>query len=315
MTTMPRRPRMTNGVLSVERGARRWRACVWLAAFALVACDDSANAPAPTQEASAHNAEILASASLFAAAPDRRWRLPDRLNEISGLTVTREGRLFAHGDEQAIIHEIDNDRGRLVRSFALGDPILRGDFEGIAATDEDDLYLITSTGRLYRFQQGGDGEHVRYDEFDTGLERVCEIEGLAFARATDSLIIACKTGYAPGMRNVLALYAWSVRTRQRTEQPWMTLPIGDVARAAGAPSFHPSSIDFDPRSGRLIMLAARDRALVELNADGSIAAGRRLDPSHRQAEGVAVAPDGALLIADEAAGAQAQLTRYPRAHD
>jgi hypothetical protein len=249
---------------------------------------------------------------LFAAAPDRRWRLPDRLNEISGLAVTREGRLLAHGDEQAVVYELDNENGRLVRNFALGNPVIRDDFEGIAATDTGDVFLVTSTGRLYRFREGQNGERVAYEVFDTGLARTCEIEGLAFMRANASLIIACKTNYASGMKDALLLYAWSLRSRRLADGPWRTLPDGAAARAAGAPDFHASSADIDARSGRIIVLAARERALVELDADGAIAAARRLDRSHRQAEGVAVMPDGALVIADEAAGARALLTHYPR---
>jgi hypothetical protein len=286
----------------------RW---VWLAALALAACDAGAGAQSRAQIQTADDARATG-ASLFAAAPDRRWRLPDRLNEISGLAVTREGRLLAHGDEQAIVYELDNENGRLVRNFALGNPVIRDDFEGIAATDAGDVYLITSAGRLYRFREGRDGERVAYEVFDTGLARTCEIEGLAFMRTIASLIVACKTNYASGMKDALLLYAWSLRSRRLADGPWRTLPDGAAARAAGAPDFHASSVDIDPRSGRVIVLAARERALVELDIGGAIAAGRRLDRSHRQAEGAAVMPDGALVIADEAAGARALLTRYPR---
>jgi uncharacterized protein YjiK len=234
------------------------------------------------------------------------------MREISGLATTRDGRLFGHGDEAAVVYELDNEGGRLIKNFALGEPIVRGDFEGLAITPEGDFYLVTSTGRLYRFGEGADGAHVRYEAFDTGLQRICEIEGLAFAGGQGSLILACKTNYARSMRDAVALYSWRVDRRNAAAQPWLRLRADELARAAGVEAFHPSGIEFDPRSGRIILIAARERALAELSRAGALLAARRLQASHRQPEGVAIMPDGALVIGDEAAGARALLTRYAR---
>ena len=85
-----------------------------------------------------------------------RWRLPDRLNEISGLAAL-DGRLFAHGDEHGIIYEIDHGGGRFVKAFALGEATVRDDFEGIAIVG-DRFYLVASSGRLYESFEGADGE-------------------------------------------------------------------------------------------------------------------------------------------------------------
>jgi hypothetical protein len=114
-----------------------------------------------------------ADASLFADAPDRQWRLPERLREISGLAAGPDGRLFGHDDEAAIVYEIDVERGALVKAFALGEPVETGDFEGLALTPAGDFWLTTSRGRLYRFREGADGAHVAYQRFDTGLSQVC----------------------------------------------------------------------------------------------------------------------------------------------
>src|SRR3954462_5238642 len=76
-----------------------------------------------------------------------QWKLPDTLHEISGLAALPDGRLFAHDDEHGVIYEIDPAEGELKKSFALGDPPLRGDFEGIAIADRD-FYLMTSDGIL-----------------------------------------------------------------------------------------------------------------------------------------------------------------------
>jgi uncharacterized protein YjiK len=267
------------------------------------------NAPTPGEQQAPH----AASASLFAAAPDARWRLPDRLREISGLAFTRDGRLFAHGDERAIIYQLDYNNGETLKVFAAGDPPAHGDFEDIAITDSGDFYLIASSGQLLHFREGADGAHVPFEQLDTGLGNVCEVEGLAYERAHQNLIIACKHNYAPAQRRRVIFYAWSIQQRALAARPWFDAPAAGLAAASQARAFNPSALALDPASGRMIVLAGGDNAMVELNADGSIAAGRALGSLHPQAEGAAVTPDGSLLISDEGAHGHARLARYRRA--
>lgn len=275
-----------------------------LACAALAAC--GARAPAEPTESEA------AQASLFSAAPEAQWELPRRLAEISGMATAPDGRVFAHDDEHAIIHELDAERGRLIKAFALGERPLIGDFEGMAIAPNGDFFLIESTGALYRFREGEDGAHVAYDRLDTGLEHVCEIEGLAYLAARNSLIIACKTLQVRDMRGSVALYAFSPAQPNAAATPWLSLSLEQLA-AAGSPRINPSSVEIDPETGRVIVIAARQRMMIEATQDGDILSTRRLGEGHIQAEGATILPDGALLISDEASElTHAQLTRYGR---
>ena len=58
--------------------------------------------------------------------------LSRRLEEISGLAVTREGRVFAHNDERAVFYELDPGSGEILKAFSAGIGGIPGDFEGIA---------------------------------------------------------------------------------------------------------------------------------------------------------------------------------------
>ena len=272
------------------------------AALVLFAC---MRAPAPA-------AEPAPEGSLFAAAPEQQWHLPAKLNEISGLAVSPDRRVFAHDDETAIIYEIDVTAGRLIKNFALGDPIEAGDFEGLAITPDSQFYMITSRGLLYTFREAADGAHTSFETIDTGLHRVCEVEGLAYVAAEDSLIIACKRMNDRAMRNTVSLYAWRPSAPDTPAAPWLALPEANLAARAGVERFRPSSIDLDPVSGRILLLSGNDGALAELDRNGAVLAARALGPRHAQAEGVIVAPDGALIISDEASGGQATLSRYAR---
>jgi hypothetical protein len=257
---------------------------------------------------------ITYGASLFSAEPERHWRLPKRLREISGLALTPDGRMMGHDDEPAVISQIDILTGEIVKHFSVGDPAVRGDFEGLAIDGDGDFYLTTSAGLLYRFREGLHGSNVAYEAHDTGLHRVGEVEGLAFHFSDEAVILACKTTYTHALNGAVAFFAWSPRQSRRAAHPWLTIPVAQLANAVGAASFHPSSIEVDGQTGRLVVLAGREHAMVELDGQGLLLAARSLAEHHRQAEGASILPDGALMITDEGGDAHARMTRYARLH-
>jgi uncharacterized protein YjiK len=251
-----------------------------------------------------------ASDSVFQSAPAQQWRLPNELREISGLAVAPDGRLFAHDDEHAVIYQLDATRGAIVKSFALGDGALTGDFEGLAIGPDGAFWMTTSQGRLYRFTEGANGAQVTFEIFDSGLDEICEVEGLAYVPSEESLILACKQNHARRMRDEVSLYRWQF---SGAAQPWRELHEADIASAAGVEHFRTSSIEFDAASGRILLLSARDSALAELGPDGALLTARALGGGHAQPEGAAVLADGSLLISDEASGGRPMLSRYARA--
>lgn len=285
-------------------GKTTWIVRTMAAATLLIACGQPATEARPR------------ATSLFAAEADLRVPLPAQIREVSGLAVAPDGRLFAHDDEKGVIHEIDVARGTFVKSFRLGQPVLREDFEGLAITPDGTFWLTTSTGQLYRFREGGDGETVAFERFDAGVEQLCEIEGLAYFAAEDSLILACKIARTrsmgdTGMVATQVLLSWS---EARGAQEWRVLRES-FAAAADVRRFRPSGIEFDPSTGRIVLISANDAAMVELDGDGALLAGRELEGEHPQPEGAAILADGSLIIVDEARDrdSQAQLSRYPRA--
>jgi outer membrane protein assembly factor BamB len=70
--------------------------------------------------------------------------LPDELKEISGITFTDDNRLFAHGDEDGDVYQLNPETGQIIKSFALGDMlVVKGDFEDITYAN-DKFFLVES---------------------------------------------------------------------------------------------------------------------------------------------------------------------------
>jgi len=241
------------------------------------------------------------------------WKLPGRLYEISGLAMTLDNHLMAHNDEKAVIHEIDYQNGTIVKAFQLADikNPENDDFEGIA-TVNDQVYLVTSSGRIYESSRGAEGESVLYNIYATGVGRDYEIEGLAYDATQQALLLMCKDARRADLKEQLVIYHWSIDEKQLVEDAHIVIPVIEFTRHIGGKEFQPSGIERHPVSGNYFVLAARQRAIAEITPAGQVVAAKQFPAQwHRQPEGITFAADGTLIIADEGSGKKARLTLYP----
>jgi uncharacterized protein YjiK len=247
----------------------------------------------------------------LSAETSQQWKLPDKLNEISGLALTEDARLLAITDERAIVYELDYAEGRLVKAFALGEPTVAGDFEGIAWFDGR-VWLVTSEGVIYESGEGDDGDRVIYDEYPTGLDRFCEIEGLAYRRNDGVLLVLCKTIRKKSNLESLTIFAWSTDSYELVDEKTISLPDRQIAASLRNDRLNPSGIAIDRVTGNLLIVAARQHAVIELGPDGGFIAARVLPLAsrHRQPEGIEILPTGDMLIADEGGSHKARLAIY-----
>lgn len=224
----------------------------------------------------------------------RQWALPKPLREVSGLALDPRGRLFAHDDERARIYQLDYQEGRVVKRFDVGSPPLREDFEGIAWA-RDRLFLVTSDGILFAAGEGEDGSSVPFERYDTGLGERCEIEGLYFDAADEVLLMPCKIVRDPALAGQLVVLRWSLREGSAVSAP--PIVVGGLAEQR----LHPSGLTRCPRSGHLVLVAARQRALLEIGSEGELLRLVAMPDAarHRQMEGVEMTAEGDLIIADE----------------
>lgn len=233
-----------------------------------------------------------------------RFDLPGRLDEISGLAFTGDGRLFGHDDERARLHEIDPATGAVGKSFDLGDDLVRGDFEGIAIAGER-FFLVTSVGMLYEFREGADGSDVPFRVTDLELGS-CEVEGLDHDMTDDALLVACKVTRDP--ENIV-VHRIALDPARGALPPLMIQKAHLMPLGLGT-DFDPSGVVVDP-AGTILLVSGRYEKLIEVTRNGEVVSGVQLSRGrHPQPEGIEIAPDGALLVADEKNGQDPRLTRY-----
>ncbi len=237
-----------------------------------------------------------------------RLELPAELREVSGLAVTGDGRLLAHGDERATIYVVSPTVGTLTDSFPLaGDP--RDDFEGLAVTG-DGVALMTSTGRLLLAPLTA-GQPPEPRSVETGLGGVCEHEGLAYDAVSDVLFLPCKEALDPRARGGLVVHRWAMAGRTAADPPRIVVPASTVARLLGGPVFRATAVEWLPDPRHLLILSSRPPAVLEVDSAGAVQGGAILDPRvHPQPEAITMM-NGMMLIGDEGAqGRPATLTGY-----
>ena len=217
--------------------------------------------------------------------------------------------MLAITDERAIVYELDYHEGRIIKSFALGDPVMHADFEGIAVL-AGRVWLMTSDGHLFAAAEGADGQSVQYQAFDTGHGSYCELEGLGQDSEANTLLLACKEVVSKS--KPLIVFEWHATGDGIDFVGDISVPEQEAAERIGEDRINPSGIAIDPLSGDRVMVAARQSALVRLTADGKLSEATILPKNgrHRQAEGIEMTRDGHMLIADEGGDGRARLAVY-----
>ncbi len=261
----------------------------------------------------AHFREALAhSGERDGDAPIARWELPARLKEISGLALTADGRLFTHGDERARIYQIDYRRGVIEREFDVGNPAIHGDFEAITSVG-DSLYLMDSEGVLYHFAIG-DSTAVPYTREDTDLGSKCEFEAMTFDPHINALLLGCKRVHDKGMRDSVIIFRWKIPHASTDTVEHIGVAFDKLVGNNGWDGVHPSDITIDPRSGNYVLVASKEKAIIEITPAGEVVFARPLPSGHSQPEGVAITRDGVLIVSDEGESSPGAITlyRWPR---
>ncbi len=261
--------------------------------------------------------------------PESRLKLAPELKEISGITVSGNGRLFAHDDEKGTVYQLEPENGKILKRFSIfekrwfgQDPVIE-DFEDIAVVNNR-LYMVTSAGVIYGFPEGKDGAAVEAVRHETMLNDLYDVEGLCYDPVTDALLLACKEYPAEislkqllfnrkkPKRKLKPVYSFSLKSMSLGTSPRFLIDGKRLEKKSSEKKFKPSAIARHPQSGTFFVLASRGRLLVEISSQGKVLDVVRLPfGDHPQPEGLAFTSGNEMLICNEGVAAPATMLRYP----
>lgn len=234
--------------------------------------------------------------------------LPQVLNEISGLALYNN-RLFCHNDEYARIYEINKDNGEIIKSFKLGNPILKGDFEDLVILDGK-FYLISSNGTIYSFSEGENNESVGYKKYKTELKTKNDVEGIYYSNTKNELLLVCKEFPGKKYKGNRAVYEIGLKDFKLNNKPKYLINIKDIKSRSGRKAFNPSAIKLTKIDTYLI-LDGKGKTLVEISLEGKILNVSALNKEvHQQPEGIEILEDDTIIISDESINNKPTLTFY-----
>ena len=240
--------------------------------------------------------------------PVAEWIMPASLREISGLTLTNRGTLLTHDDNVGRISEIDPKTGILLKTFSLSGN-QKGDFEAITMAGQD-IYLLESSGKIFKFQDAPDGRQVPFAVFNTKLGKECEFESLAYEANGSHLVMPCKRLLDKQEHKELRIYYVPLPLGDRSGITMMTIPMDEVVDGNKWKNFRPSDMAIDPITGNYVIIASRESGYIVLTPEGDVLRSQPLPGDHRQAEGVAITRDSLMAISDEANGGPPKLALY-----
>lgn len=232
------------------------------------------------------------------------WALPKELKDVSGMALAPDGRLFVHEEERAIIHEIDYAGGTIVKTFSFGRPAEKKDFEGMAIAGQR-FFIINEKGTMLEGREGFNGEGKVFNTHDTGFGDDCEIEGLA---ATDAkVLILCRKAERDDYKRYLTIFSWDIATKTPDEDPFLKISLTGEAVPPALAKIAPSGLDV-LENGHLLVLSADPKLVFEVTPEGEFTGVWELNKKwHDNPEGIALAPEGYLIIADEGGPATLQV--------
>ncbi|MCP3931851.1 MAG: hypothetical protein GY705_22480 [Bacteroidetes bacterium] len=262
--------------------------------------------------------------------PQKVLSLPGKLREISGLSMNTSGkRLAAIQDEDGLIFFLDRDSGAIQQKIKFWKD---GDYEGIEIVDST-IYIVKSSGTLYEVQKAGKEKQKVEKYNDDALSPAHDVEGLAYDKKNNRLLIACKAKAGDGEEYKFkkAVYSFDLTTKEISERPSYVISLEDVhyylntspairsfeklieffAPDESEFAFSPSGIAIHPLSGNIYIISSVGKLILILSPEGKILHLEKLKKKmHNQPEGICFASDGTLYIANEGRGKGGKILEY-----
>jgi len=254
--------------------------------------------------------------------PDNKFKLPDYLEEISGLSSCYKNKLACVQDEKGNIYVIELDKKLKISKYDFGKD---GDYEDIAVVDGT-AYILRNDGRIYRVKNF-DNDDLKVKKFKTPLSEKNDTEGMAYDPLTHSLLIACKgtpgIGDETSLSGNRAVYRFDLENNELIDEPQFLINLEKLDNyrdessfnkfsrqlaktfrlVESETSFKPSGIAIHPEFGDIYLISSVGKLLIVMDRRGKVLDIHDLDPKlFRQPEGICFSTSGDLYISNEGQG-------------
>lgn len=264
------------------------------------------------------------------AKPDKSWKLPNKLEEISGLGFIDKHRLACVQDEKGNIYIFNLKTGEVENKVDFGD---NGDYEGIEVVNKD-AWTIKSNGTLYEIKDFLKNPQPQVHKYKTELSSKNDTEGLCYDPISKNLLIACK-GHPfvdeKAGKEFKAIYKFDLETKFLDLKPLLLIEMDSIKHykdyntmaqmgvellayfdsSKGDISFQPSGIAVHPNTGNIYIIGSTGNLLMVFNRSGKMLAMVKLRSKYfPQAEGICFSPNGILYIANEGDGDEGKILKF-----
>lgn len=232
--------------------------------------------------------------------PSQKIKLPNSLQEVSGLSFYKNNQLACINDEQGKVFIFDLDKKEISEKIPFGKT---GDYEGIEVVGNE-VFVLKSNGMIKGFKIGEAFER----EIDCTNPDVLEYEGLSYDPSTDNLLLAAKER-VKDKDDKKTIYAYSFKNKVLSK--YISIPEEVVKTKIGGKDFRPSGIAIHPLTQEIFIVASQGKKLLILSKDGEKEALIDLNASlFKQPEGICFTPNGNLYISSEGDGGDGYILAF-----
>ncbi len=237
--------------------------------------------------------------------PDRSWKLPSALVEVSGNAWVDKDHLVLIEDlhPQLYLVKIDNNNNVTQEKtipFETTDKE-KFDIEDVTVVDNV-VYALWSHGSLFKISNWNTKPEVK--EIPTSLTKENNSEGLCYDPVSKKLLIACKdeSGIPDEKKSTKAVYQFDIASEKLDPKPFLIIRKKDFQNLAGQEiAFNPSAIAVHPVTHDVYILSTRDnKCMAVFGRDGALKSFQFIDKDLMpQPEGICFSPEGKLYISSE----------------
>jgi len=258
--------------------------------------------------------------------PDKHYKLPSALYEISGIDFYKDDKIACIQDEDGTIFIYDTKKEEITRKIKFGSD---GDYEDIVVIDGV-FYILKSNGNIYRVKLKDDGE-VKTKKYETILTKNNDCEGLCYDPQTQSLLVAAKGSASielnAKLKDYKAVYRFDLASKTIDSVPVILIDakkifesmeldayqrlsykLADLIDPDGNIVFQPSGIAIHPITNEYYITASVGKKLIVANRENEITYMAYLDKKlFRQPEGIFFGKNGDLYICNEGSGGKGSI--------